>query len=106
MTCSTNLNGAINGNGLFVTDLTYDTTLGTKLLPVTRKYTDPDNGAQTANTHFAYADTTNPGLVTTVTSPRGNATTLTYNDSGSQAGLLQHVAAPNYPGRSDPASQR
>lgn len=30
-----------------------------------------------------------PALVTTITSPRNDATSLTYNDSGSQAGLLQ-----------------
>ncbi|MBV9322843.1 MAG: RHS repeat protein, partial [Chloroflexi bacterium] len=94
VTCSTNLTGAVNGSGLYVTDMTYDTTLGTELLTVTRKYTDPDAGPQTATTHFAYADAANPGLVTTVTSPRGEATTLTYNASGSQAGLLASVKDP------------
>ena len=71
VTCSTNLSGAVNGSGLYVTDLTYDSTLGTELLSVTRKYDDPDKGGQTATTQFAYGDAANPGLVTSVTSPRG-----------------------------------
>jgi len=94
VTCATNLSGAVNGSGLFVTDLAYDATLGTKLVSATRKYTDPDNGLQTATMQFAYADASNPGQVTKVTSPRGNATTLTYNGTGSQAGLLQSVSDP------------
>ncbi|HEY1296589.1 MAG TPA: RHS repeat-associated core domain-containing protein, partial [Chloroflexota bacterium] len=94
VTCSTNLTSVINASGLFVTDMTYDTTLGTELLTVSRKYTDSDTGAQTAVTRFAYGDAANPGLVTTVTSPRNNPTTLTYNSSGAQAGLLQSVKDP------------
>jgi len=100
-TCATNLSAAVNT--LFATDLTYDTSLGTELLSVTRKYTDPDLGQQTATTKFAYGDTANPGLVTQVTPPRGNtgagpdttfSTTLSYFGPGSQAGLLQSVTDP------------
>ncbi len=54
VSCSTNLSGAINSSGLFVTDLAYDTALGTELLSITRTYADPDLGLQTATTTFAY----------------------------------------------------
>ena len=103
VTCTTNLSGAINGSGLFVTDLAYDATLGTELLSVTRKYVDPDLGPQTAVTKFEYGDTANPGMVTRVIPPRGNtgsspdytfATTLAYATSGSQAGMLVSVTDP------------
>ncbi len=93
VTCSTDLSASVNSSGLYATDLVYDAS-GAQLLSTTRKYTDPDNGLQTATTRFAYADAANPGLVTMVTSPRGNQTTLTYNGSGAQAGLLQSVSDP------------
>jgi RHS repeat-associated protein len=103
VTCATNLSGAINGGGLFITDLAYDATLGTELLSATRKYTDPDLGGQTAVTKFAYGDGANPGLVTRVIPPRGNtgsspdytfAASLAYAASGSQAGMLLSVTDP------------
>jgi YD repeat-containing protein len=103
VTCSTNLNAAINAGGLFVTDLAYDATLGTELVSVTRKYSDPDLGPQTGVTKFEYADSANPGLVTRVIPPRGNtgpnpdytfATSLTYATSGSEAGMLLSATDP------------
>jgi YD repeat-containing protein len=102
VSCSTNLSGAVNTSGLSITDMAYDATLGTELLSVTRKYTDPDTQAiQSAITKFEYGDAANPGLVTRVIPPRGNtgvspdysyATTLTYYGPGSQAGLLHTVS--------------
>ncbi len=104
VTCSTNLSSAINPSGLFVTDFAYDSTPGTELPSVTRRYMDPDLGSQiTAATKFEYGDFANPGMVTRVIPPRGNmggspdysyATTLAYYASGSQAGMLQSVADP------------
>jgi len=104
VTCATNLSGAVNSSGLYVTDLAYDTTFGAELLSVTRKYTDPETQAiQTAITKFEYGDSSNPGLVTRTIPPRGNtggspdynyATTLGYFGSGSEAGLLQSVTDP------------
>ncbi len=96
--------GTIASNGLFVTDLSYDATLGTELISVIRKYIDPElGGTQTATTKFEYGDSTNAGLVTRVIPPRGNtgtspdytyATTLGYGTSGNQAGMLVSVTDP------------
>ena len=54
-----------NGNGVFITDLTYDATLGTELLSATRKTRIPiRTPVQTAITEFEHSDASNPGLVT------------------------------------------
>jgi RHS repeat-associated protein len=92
----TNLSALINTN--YATDYTYDSSTQTQLLSVTRKFTDPDLGLQTAITKYEYNDASNPGLVTRIIPPRGNtgptpdytfATTMAYYSSGSPAGMLQ-----------------
>jgi len=47
VTCSTNVSTSINA--VYATDYTYDIT-GVQLLDITRKFTDPDLGQQTAVT--------------------------------------------------------
>lgn len=103
VTCSTDLSGAVNTSGLYITDMAYDAT-GAQLLSTTRKYIDPDlAGTQTATTKFEYGDAANPSRVTRTIPPRGNtgatpdytyATTLAYFGSGSQAGMLQSATDP------------
>jgi YD repeat-containing protein len=97
VTCSSNLASSVNST--YATDMAYDAT-SILLLSVTRHFTDPDLGAQTAITKYEYTDSANPGLATFVTPPRGNtgptpdhsyATSFTYNTSGSQAGMLASV---------------
>ncbi|MBI4491174.1 MAG: hypothetical protein HY690_00050, partial [Chloroflexi bacterium] len=65
---------------------------------VTRRWTDPELGQQTAVTKCEYQDAANPGRVTKVIPPRGNsgptpdysyATSFGYYQSGSQARLLE-----------------
>ena len=101
VTCSTDLSALINAN--YATDYAYDAT-GVQLLSVTRKFTDPDLGLQTAETKYEYGDSANPGLVTRIIPPRGNtgpnpdytyATTMAYFASGSQAGMLQSSTDPD-----------
>ena len=86
----------------YATDMAYDAT-GAQLESVTRRYTDPDLGQQTAVTKYEYGDAANPGLITKVIPPRGNtgptpdysyATTMTYFGSGSEAGLLESTTDP------------
>ena len=81
----------------YATDLAYDAATQSKLVSITRQYTDPELGTQTATTKLEYDDPANPGAVTKIIPPRGNtgptpdysfATTLVYFDSGSQTGLL------------------
>jgi len=95
VTCGTDLSALVNAN--YATDYIYDASK-IQLLAVTRAFTDPDLGLQTATTKYEYGDSSNPGLVTRIIPPRGNtggtpdytyATTMAYNASGSQAGLLQ-----------------
>jgi RHS repeat-associated protein len=94
VSCATDLSAAVNAT--YATTYTYDATQ-TKLLSVTRRYTDPDLGAQTAVTKFEYGDAANPGHVTRTIPPRGNtgptpdysyATSLAYGAAGVAAGLL------------------
>ena len=97
--CDDNLSSGIDLD--YATTMTYDTD-GVKLLSTTRTYTDPDAGAQTATTKFEY-DSSQPGLVSYVTPPRGNtgsspdhdyATHFTYYGSGSKHGMLASVVDP------------
>src|SRR5262249_17959185 len=67
--CATNLSASLNT--IYVTDNAYDGS-GITLLSVTRRYTDPDLGAQTVVTSFQYGDAANSGRVTKTISPRGN----------------------------------
>jgi len=99
VTCSTNLSAITT---TYATDVTYDAA-GVNRLSVTTRFTDPDTGAKTAVTKYEYGDAANPGLVTRVIPPRGNAgptpdytyaTTLTYYATGSQAGLLKDATDP------------
>lgn len=94
VTCATDLSASLNA--AYATDLVYDAS-GITLVAVTRPFTDPDLGAKIATTKFEYADGSNPGMVTKIVPPRGNttgtpdytyATSLAYNQSGSQAGML------------------
>ncbi len=103
VTCSTNLSASIAGNGLYATNYTYDATLGTRLLSLSRAYNDPELGLLAAVTKLEYGDAASPGRVTRTIPPRGNmgaspdysfATTYTYNSTGSQAGLLASVTSP------------
>lgn len=98
--CSTNLSSSINYE--YATTYTFDTT-STLLESVTQYYTDPDNSTQTTVTTYDYQDSINKGMVTRVTPPLGNegsspdysyATTFSYAQSGSQAGMLVTVNAP------------
>ncbi|MBI4494229.1 MAG: RHS repeat protein [Chloroflexi bacterium] len=100
--CTTNLSASLNL--LYATDLAYDTATQTKLESVTRRYTDPEQGQQSAVTTFTY-DANHPGLVSKVIPPRGNASqtpgdyasTFTYysnGDAGKRAGLLQSTTGP------------
>lgn len=100
VSCTTNLSGSLTTT--YATDTTYDSA-GVQLLAIARTYTDPDLGRQTATTKFEYGDSQNPGRVTRVIPPRGNtgatpdytyATTLAYNGSGNQAGMLQSATDP------------
>ncbi len=84
------------------TDFAYDAA-GVNLLSTTTRFTDPDTGTKTAVTKYEYGDAANPGLVTRIIPPRGNtgptpdytyATTLTYNSTGSQAGLPKDATDP------------
>jgi YD repeat-containing protein len=97
----TDLSGVIDTD--YATDLAYDAATETKLVAVTRKYTDPDLGLLTAVTTLEYSDAANPGLVTRVIPPRGNtsavpdsnyATTFAYFGSGAKTGLLERVIDP------------
>ena len=99
--CSTDLRNAVVAR--YATDSTYDAETQTKLVLVTQRYTDPELGLQTAVTKYQYADASNPGLMTAMVPPRGNAgpnpdlsyaTTYVYFSSGSAAGLLQQVTTP------------
>ncbi|MDQ3690829.1 MAG: DUF6531 domain-containing protein, partial [Chloroflexota bacterium] len=92
--CSTALSGV---TATYVVDFAYDAA-GAALTAATTRFTDPDSGVRTAVTKYEYADAANPGLVTRVTSPRGNtgpspdytyATSFTYYTTGSSAGLLK-----------------
>jgi RHS repeat-associated protein len=89
--CSDNLSSF---NTQSATDFSYDAS-GVKLLSMVQHFTDPDNGSQTATTQYQYNDSSNPGRITGIVSPRNNATSLTYFGPGnSQAGLLQSVTDP------------
>ncbi len=97
---TTDFSAAINLT--YATDLAYEAT-GARLESVTRRYTDPDLGQQTAVTRYEYGDAANPGLITKVTPPRGNtgptpdysyATTMTYFGTGGKAGLLESTTDP------------
>jgi RHS repeat-associated protein len=97
--CATNLAAV---QAAYAVDYAYDPGQ-TRLLSMTRRFTDPDLGLQTAVTKYEYNDAANPGLVTRVISPRGNtgpspdyayATTLTYFTSGTRRGMLQDVTDP------------
>jgi len=99
VTCSTDLSAVVS---TYVVDYAYDAAQA-KLLSVTRRFTDPDLGLQTAITKYEYADASNPGLVTRIIPPRGNtgptpdyayATLLTYFTSSTHAGMLQDVTDP------------
>jgi YD repeat-containing protein len=104
VTCATDLSASVNT--LYATDLAYDSATQTKLETVTRRSTDPDQGQQTAVTKFEYGDSANPGLVTRVIPPRGNAggspdysyaTSFAYFTAAqapAKAGLLQEVVDP------------
>ena len=98
VTCSTNLSAITT----YATDVTYDAA-GVNLLAVTTRFTDPDTSAKTAVTKYEYGDAANPGLVTRVIPPRGNtgptpdytyAMTLTYDATGSQAGMPKDTTDP------------
>ncbi len=101
VTCGTNLSAGLLS--AYLTSLAYDAN-GVQLQSITRKFTDPDLGLQTATTKLFYDDSANPGLVTKVVPPRGNttstpddtyATTFTYFPSGDPAaGLLKSVTDP------------
>jgi RHS repeat-associated protein len=104
VTCATDLSASINT--LYATDQAYDTATQTRLESVTRRYTDPDLGQQTAVTKFEYGDAQNPGLVTRMVPPRGNtggtpdytyATTFSYftpAQAPTKAGLLKETVDP------------
>ncbi len=96
--CGTDLSTVINAQ--YATDLAYDAS-GILLQSVTRRFTDPDLGAQTAVSKIEY-DAANPGRPSKTIPPRGNtastpdytfATTYTYG-TGSSAGLLVSTADP------------
>lgn len=100
ITCSSNLSGSINT--LYATDMTYDAD-GVKLLATTTRYTDPGTGVMTSITKMEYGDSANPGRVTRIISPKGNtgpnpdynyATTLSYYQTGSRAGMLERATDP------------
>ncbi len=100
--CSTNL--TVNLNSTYTTDFTYDTETRTKLVSTTNRYTEPGVGQKTVTTKYEYTDQANPGLPTKLISPRGNtganpdysyATTNTYFNSGSKAGMLESVTIPS-----------
>jgi RHS repeat-associated protein len=61
----------------FVTDRTYDPT--TNALLTERRQLD---AAVYATTTYSYADSANPGLPTTITSPRGSLTRFAYDATG------------------------
>jgi RHS repeat-associated protein len=67
--CTTNLASSINTT--YATDLLYDLS-GVTLRSVTRYFTDPTLGFETAITQYEYGDSTNKGRVTTSIPPRGN----------------------------------
>ena len=99
-TCTTNLAGALAAT--FAVDRVYDPT-GAELREITRRYTEPGAGVLTATTTLEYGDATNPGRITKIIPPRGNAsganpgdhdTLLTYVGSGCQEGMLQSRADP------------
>jgi YD repeat-containing protein len=101
VTCTTDVAASVNA--IFATDLAYDPS-GARLESVTRRFTEPGAGQQTAVTKLEYTDAANPGRVTRVTPPRGNtgptpdpafATTLAYFGTGhASAGLLRSVTDP------------
>jgi RHS repeat-associated protein len=97
--CATNLAAV---QAAYAVDFAYDPGQ-TRLLSLTRRFTDPDLGLQTAITKYEYNDAANPGLVTRLIPPRGNtgplpdyayATSMTYFTSGTRAGMLQDVTDP------------
>src|SRR6266542_2480971 len=108
VTCSTDLSGSVDT--AYATDFEYDTSSSSKLEKVTRRFTDPDDGAKTAITKYEY-DSTYSGLVSKVIAPRGNngsnpdyeyATEFTYfgSTSGCKKGLLETVKTPKRDGQS------
>ncbi len=99
VTCQSDLSAI---NSLHATNSTYDAA-GVNLLSITSSFTDPDLGVKTAVTKFEYGDAANPGRITRTIPARGNttgtpdytyATTMTYNATGTQAGLLKDVTDP------------
>ncbi len=101
-TCSTNFSAS--STSLYADNFTYDTTTQTMLVSGSHSYTDPSLGQLTATVKYEYNDAVNPGQPTRVISARGNttgtpdyayATTNTYVATGSKAGLLDYVVAPN-----------
>ena len=100
VTCSTDLSAI---SSLYATDSAYDAATQTKLESTTRRITDPELGQLAAVTKFEYGSTYNPGLVTKIIPPRGNAgpspdytyaTTMAYFPNGTKAGLLQSTTDP------------
>jgi RHS repeat-associated protein len=99
--CSTDLSANLNLH--YATDYEYDSGL-TFLEAITRTFTDPDLGLQTAVTKYQYGDPANPGQVTRVIPPLGNTTgtpDLSYATSFADgqpgsiaAGLLLTVTDP------------
>lgn len=100
--CATNLTA--NLNSTYATDFAYDTETKTKLISTTNRYNEPGVGQKTVITKYEYSDPANPGLPTKMIAPRGNtgvtpdysfATTNTYFNSGSKAGMLESVTIPS-----------
>jgi YD repeat-containing protein len=100
VTCTTNLSASLSL--VYASDLAYDAGQ-TKLLSVTRQYTDPELGQLSAVTKFEYNDSANPGLLTKLIPPRGNtggspdytyATSFAYFGSGSREGMLESLTDP------------
>ena len=100
VTCSTDLSGSVNEN--YAISYRYNGSQ-TLLLSTTMKFTDPDQGTQTAVTKYEYNDSQNPGLMTTMIPPLGNtgaspdydyAVAYRYGTAGSTAGMLLEVSAP------------
>jgi RHS repeat-associated protein len=102
VTCSTDLSQAVNDR--YAVDMSYDPQTHTNLTSVTRRYTDPELGLQTAITRLEYSDVSSPGLITRIIPPTGNsgtssdytyATTMTYYTSGPEAGMLASKRTPD-----------